>query len=77
MKNGILYKDCLITGESFQRVKDGPWIPQYHLKRPKTETTGKGSDFPSDQYQFHKDFPTETEADEYALRMAREWIDKN
>lgn len=77
MKDPISYKNCLITGESFQRVKNGPWIPQYALQRPQTETTGKGSDFPSDQYQFHKDFPTESEADAYAVQMAREWVDKN
>ena len=75
MKNGISYKNCLIRGESFQREKNGPWVPQYTLMRH--ETGGKGNDFPSSQYQFNEAFPTESEADEYALRRAREWIDRN
>jgi hypothetical protein len=75
MKNSISYKDCLIGVESFQREKDGSWIPQYTLTRPKTESTGKGSDFPSHQYQYNEAFPNEAEADAYALRRAKEWVD--
>ncbi len=77
MKNSISYKNCHIRGESFQREKNGTWIPQYTLTRPETESTGKGCDFPSQQYQFNEAFPTESEADEYALQKAREWIDSN
>ena len=75
MKNSISYKDCLIHGESFQREKNGAWIPQYTLTLP--ETGRKANNFPSHQYQFNEAFPTETEADEYALQKAREWVDKN
>ena len=77
MKNDISYKNYLIRGESFQRENNGAWIPRYTLTRPKTESTGKESDFPSQQYQFNESFPTESEADEYALGRAREWVDKN
>jgi hypothetical protein len=77
MKNGVPYKNCQIYTESFQREKNGAWIPQYTLTRPKTESTGKGSDFPSHQYQCNEAFPTETEADEYAVKRAKEWIDAN
>ena len=75
MKNGIPYKNCLIQSESFQREKNGAWVPQYALTRQ--ETGGKGHDFPSYQYQFEEAFPTESEADDYALQRAREWVDKN
>ncbi len=75
MKNSIAYKNCLIHGESFQRGKNGGWIPQYTLTLP--ETGRKASNFPSHQYQFNEAFPTETEADEYALQKAREWVDKS
>ncbi len=75
MKNSISYKNCHIRGESFQREKNGTWIPQYTLMRH--ETGSKGKEFPSSQYQFNEAFPTESEADEYALQKAREWIDSN
>jgi hypothetical protein len=77
MKSSISYKNCLIRGESFQREKNGKWVSQYTLTRPKTESTGKGSDFPSHQYQFNEALRTESEADAYAVKRAREWIDKN
>jgi len=77
VKNSVPYKNCSIRTESFQREKNGTWIPQYTLARPKTESTGKGSDFPSHQYQFNEAFPTESEADAYALGKAMEWVDVN
>ena len=75
MKDGISYKNCLIQGESFQREKNGTWVPQYALTRQEAGT--KGNNFPSYQYQFNEAFPTESEADEYALQKAKEWIDRN
>jgi len=77
VKNSVPYKNCLIHTESFQREKNGTWIPQYTLTRPTTESTGKGSDFPSHQYQFNEAFPTEAEADAYAFGKAMEWVDAN
>lgn len=75
MKNSISYKDCLIQGESFQREKNGTWIPQYNLMR---RESGNGvTGFRLYQYQFNESFPTESEADEYALQKAKKWIDKN
>ena len=75
MKICILYKHCVIRGESFQREKNGAWIPQYKLTRQ--EAGNKENDFPSQQYQFNEGFPTESEADEYAVQKAKEWIDRN
>jgi hypothetical protein len=75
MKIGIPYKNCVIRGESFQREKNGAWIPQYKLTRQ--EIGDKENDFPSQQYQFNESFPTENEADEYAVQKAKEWIDRN
>jgi hypothetical protein len=75
MKSGISYKNCLIRGESFQRERNGKWIPQYSLTRQNTGNSG--NQFPSQQYQLNEAFTTEDEADDYALQRAREWIDKN
>ncbi len=75
MKSSISYKNCLIRGESFQREKNGTWVPQYTLTRQ--ETGNKGNDFPSHQYQLNEIFSTENEADDFALQKAMEWIDKN
>jgi hypothetical protein len=75
MKIGILYKNCVIRGESFQREKNGSWIPQYKFTRQ--EIGDKENDFASQQYQFNVGFPTENEADEYAVQKAKEWIDRN
>jgi len=75
MKMSIAYKNCLIRGESFQREKNGKWIPQYILSRQNTGNKTKG--FPSQQYQLTEAFATEDEADDFALQSAMEWIDKN
>jgi hypothetical protein len=75
MKSGISYKNYLIRFESFQREKNGKWIPQYHFTRQNIGS--KGNDFPSQQYQLNEALPTEDEADDFALQKAMEWIDKN
>jgi hypothetical protein len=75
MKSSISYKNCVIRGESFQREKNGNWIPQYTLTRQSTRNSG--NHFPSQQYQLNEAFTTEGEADAFALQRAREWIDKN
>jgi hypothetical protein len=75
MKSSISYKNCLIRGESFQREKNGTWVPQYTLERQNTKNSGNF--FPSHQYQLHEIFRTENEADDFALQKAMEWIDKN
>jgi hypothetical protein len=77
VKNNVPYKNCVVYTESFQREKNGAWVPQYTLTRPKTESTGKGRDFPSHQYQYNEAFPNQAEADAYALRKAMEWVDVN
>ena len=75
MKDSISYKGCVIHGESFQRENNGTWVPQYTLTLPVTGR--KAGDFPSHQYQLNEAFPSETEADEFALQKAREWVDSN
>jgi hypothetical protein len=75
MKKRISYENHLIFGESFQRMEYGSWVAQYTLVR--REAPGKGNDFPSHQYQFNGIFRTKNEADKYALRRAKDWIDKN
>lgn len=75
MKNSVPYKNCSIRTESFRREKNGTWIPQYTVTLP--ETGRKPTAFPSHQYQFNEAFPTEAEADAYALGKAMEWVDAN
>jgi hypothetical protein len=75
MRKRIAYRDHLIRGESFQRMEYGSWVAQYTLIR--RETRGKRTDFPLHQFQFNAIFRTKSEADAYALRRAKEWIDKN
>jgi hypothetical protein len=75
MRKRIAYKDHLILGESFQRMEYGSWVAQYSLVR--RETLGTRNDFPSHKYQFNAIFRTKNEADKYALRRAKERIDKN
>ncbi|OGQ83594.1 MAG: hypothetical protein A3F90_09515 [Deltaproteobacteria bacterium RIFCSPLOWO2_12_FULL_60_19] len=75
MKNGISYKNRLIRAESFQREKNGTWVAQYTVVRQ--EGGGQGTGFPSSQYQFNEAFPTESEADAYAVGRAMEWVDVN
>jgi hypothetical protein len=74
MKKSVLYRSHLILGESFQRRNNGSWVGQYTLMRP--ENAGSDSDFPSHQHQFNAIFRTKREADEYALRRAKEWVDR-
>jgi hypothetical protein len=68
-----LYKDYLIRAESFQREKKGAWVPQYTATRQNGAATLAA--FPVQQYQFNHSYPTQSEADQFALRYAREWID--
>jgi hypothetical protein len=63
MKSNIPYKNFLICGESFQREKNGTWIPQYTLTR--RNTGNSGNHFPSQQYQLNEAFATEDEADKF------------
>jgi hypothetical protein len=75
MKSSISYKNCFIRGESFQREKNGTWVPQYTLTRQNTKNSENY--FPSHQYQLNEIFQTENEADDFALQKAMEWIDEN
>jgi hypothetical protein len=75
MKSSISYQNCLIRGESFQREKNGNWVPKYTLRRQ--DAKNRASDFLSHQAQLDKTFPTENAADDFALQGAMKWIDKN
>jgi hypothetical protein len=75
MKSTVSYKNYVIRAESFQREKSGDWIPQYNFTRQ--NIASKGNDFPAQQYQLNEALPTEDAADDFALRKAMEWIDKN
>jgi hypothetical protein len=75
MNGDIVYKEHLIRGESFQREENGTWVPQYTVIRRDAATTQ--TDFPSHQYQFNHVYPTQQEADEYAVQSAQQWIDRN
>ena len=75
MRKDTPYKNYLIRGESFQREKNGSWIPRYTVTRQDAPT--KPFDYPSHQYQLHHACGTEREADEFAVRKAQDWIDKN
>ncbi len=68
------YKNYIIRSESFQREKNGVWIPQYTVTH--REAASRKIDFPSHQYQFNQGYTTEHEADEFAVLMAQTWIDK-
>jgi hypothetical protein len=74
MKKRAAYRDHLILGESFQRMKYGSWVAQYTLVR--RETSGNANDL-KHQYQFNAIFRTKNEADAYALRRAKDRIDKD
>jgi hypothetical protein len=75
MKQDTLYKNHLIHGESFQREKNGAWVPQYTVIRQ--DAAMEKRDYPSHQYQFNHAYRTEGEANEFAVQKAREWIDRN
>jgi len=75
MRTDTPYKNYLIRGESFQREKNGSWIPQYTVTRQDAPT--KPLDYPSHQYQLQHACGTEREADEFAVRKAQDWIDKH
>ncbi|HEX2230333.1 MAG TPA: hypothetical protein VHM64_24655 [Candidatus Binatia bacterium] len=74
MRSSIPYKNCLVSGESFQRESNGKWTAQYLVTRLNTGSERTG--FPSQQYQLNEVFPTEKEADDFAVRRAQEWIDE-
>jgi hypothetical protein len=74
MTGDIIYKEHLIRGESFQREANGTWVPQYTVIRQNAPATEM--DFPSHQYQFNHVYPTQREANEYAVQSAQRWIDR-
>jgi len=75
MKSSICYKNCLIRSESFQLIPNSSWVPQYTLTRQ-----NRMNDFtaiPRHHARLDKVFATETEADDFALQDAMQWIDSN
>jgi hypothetical protein len=69
----VSYKSCHIRLTSFQRTKDGPWIPNVNLTCSTGESQGRA--FPLEFTA--ATFQTQDEANTYALKMAKVWIDKN
>ena len=70
-----IYRNCLIRSESFQLAQSDSWIPRYVL-------THQDSDRMRDVAPSYHDrldivFATVDEADEFALRDAVGWIDRN
>ena len=63
MKRSISHENCFIRGESFQRKKNGLWIPRHETGNGNKETC-----FPLQQYQLNNVFPTENETDDFALQ---------
>jgi hypothetical protein len=75
MKSSISYKNCLIRTESFQLVPGSSWVPQYGLTRQNRDNDVSAS--PRHHARLDKVFETESEADEFALQDAMQWIDNN
>jgi len=75
MKSSISYKNCFICSESFQLAPNSSWIPQYTLSRGSTRNTVAES--ATHHARLDKVFWSESEADEYALQDAMQWIDSN
>ena len=73
MKAAIVYKDCIIRGESFQRECNGQWIPQYVVSWQSGGVPRKT--FPAQQYQLTGAFASETAADDFAIQRAKDWLD--
>jgi hypothetical protein len=73
MNNDNPYKSYLIRGESFQREEHGVWVAQYTVVRQ--DAAGESKEFPSHTYQFNHAYGTRSEADEFAVRTAQDWID--
>jgi len=68
MKRKISYKNCLILSESFQLSQSSSWIPRYRLTRQDKEFHYNSASSHHDRLDLV--FPTESEADEFALQDA-------
>jgi hypothetical protein len=71
MKSDISYKNYRIRGESFQPTQSSGWIPRYVLQR----ANPSAGDSPLSHDRLDKSFGSKSEADDYAVRDAKSWID--
>ena len=69
MQSSISYRNCLILVDSFQLAHNTSWIPRYTLMREdKCESLNHD--------RLDKVFWTKIDADEFALKDAKQWIDE-
>ncbi len=74
MKHDNSYKNYLIRGESFQPTQSSGWIPRYVLQRANPSAGGDDSPFSHDRLD--KAFGSKSDADDFAVQDAKNWIDK-
>ena len=74
MKHDIPYKNYLIRGESFQPTQSSGWIPRYVLQR--ANLIVGADDLPLSHDRLDKAFGSKSEADDFAVQDAKNWIDK-
>jgi len=73
MKHDIPYKNYHIRGESFQPTPSSGWIPRYVLQR--ANPSNGACDSPVSRDRLDKAFGSESEADDFAVQDAKNWID--
>lgn len=73
MKYAISYKNYLIRGASFQPTKSSGWIPRYVLQR--ASPSAGADDVPLSHDRLDKAFGSKSEADDFAVQDAKNWID--
>jgi len=73
MEHDISYKNYLIRGESFQPTQSSGWIPRYILQRANLGVDA--DDFPLSHDRLDKAFGSKSEADDFAVQDAKNWID--
>lgn len=73
MKPDIFYKNYRIRGESFQPTQSSGWIPRYVLQR--ANPSADRDDSPLSHDRLDKAFGSESEADDFAVQDAKNWID--
>ena len=73
MKHEVSYKNYLIRGESFQPTQSSGWIPRYVLQR--ANFSNGADDSPLSHDRLDKAFGSRSEADDFAVQDAKNWID--
>ena len=71
MEHDISYKNYVIRGESFQPTQSSGWIPRYVLQR----ANPSAGDSPLSHDRLDNAFGSKSEADDFAVQDAKNWID--